>query len=466
MFLWSIFLIVFFFGSSILVHELGHFLAARWRGVRVERFSIGFGPKILSWKGRDGVDYRLSWLPLGGYVALPQLADMQAIEGETQTDVSQLPPVSYPTRMIVFVAGVVFNVIFAFLLACIIWIAGQPTRTELDTTKVGVVLPTITLPDRSTATGPAMEAGIKPGDIIRAIDGTRVANWPDLQQTLYASGGRADDGRPKVVITIERAGRVMDLAVYPRLAGEESMRLIGIAPAEEMIIASLEPGRLGASIGLKPQDRIIAYDGAPLFSRDEFAAHLARNRDRPIALDVMRGDSRLTLTLPPRPGLQDFADLGIQRQTSFLYTHPDPFRQLSEHFVSTYRYVVSLLNPHSDISVSKLTGPVGIVRGFYASAQADIRLVLWFTILVNVSLAIFNLLPIPILDGGHMLFSTIAWIRGRALPEGVIMTAQSISLVLLLSLFLYVTFFDFRRLVRDHRPEPPRQTAPATPAAP
>src|SRR5512138_2838340 len=97
---WSIFLVVAFFGGSIFVHELGHFLAARRRGVHVERFSIGFGPAIGSRRGKDGVEYRVAWFPLGGYVLLPQLADLGAVEGESSADVSKLPPVSYATRMI------------------------------------------------------------------------------------------------------------------------------------------------------------------------------------------------------------------------------------------------------------------------------------------------------------------------------------------------------------------------------
>src|SRR5690349_2878357 len=128
--MWSIFLIVLFFGGSIFVHELGHFLAARRRGVHVERFSIGFGPALWSRRGRDGVEYRLSWIPLGGYVLLPQLADLGAIEGESKVNVSELPPVSYSTKMIVFAAGAVFNVIFAFALACVLWLAGTSVAEE------------------------------------------------------------------------------------------------------------------------------------------------------------------------------------------------------------------------------------------------------------------------------------------------------------------------------------------------
>ena len=99
---WSILLIVLFFNGTIFVHEFGHFLTARRRGVKVERFSIGFGPKIFSWHGQDGVEYRLSWLPLGGYVLLPQLADLQMIEGESAAQLQKLPPVSYTTKMLVF----------------------------------------------------------------------------------------------------------------------------------------------------------------------------------------------------------------------------------------------------------------------------------------------------------------------------------------------------------------------------
>ena len=116
----------------------------------------------------------------------------------------------------------------------------------------------------------------------------------------------------------------------------------------------------------------------------------------------------------------------------------------------TFRTLGSLINPQSDIGISKLSGPVGIIRVFHMAAQADIRLVLWFTILVNINLAIFNLLPIPVLDGGHMLFATISRLRGRALPSNFIMTTQSVFMMLLLTMILYVSFFDVRRLVRDN----------------
>ncbi|MEJ1971956.1 MAG: site-2 protease family protein [Lacunisphaera sp.] len=183
---WAIFLIALFFGSSIFVHELGHFLAARRRGVKVTRFSIGFGPAIWSHTGKDGVDYRVSWIPLGGYVALPQLADMPAIEGESEP-VERLPPVSYSSRMIVFVAGAAFNVLFAFVLATGLWIAGRPEAETVTSTKIGYVAEKMTLPDGREVESPAKAAGLREGDLIMAIDGAPVKSWIDVLNAIIFS---------------------------------------------------------------------------------------------------------------------------------------------------------------------------------------------------------------------------------------------------------------------------------------
>lgn len=453
--LWAIFLIILFFGGSIFVHELGHFLAARRRGVHVSRFSIGFGPKIVSWRGRDGVEYRLSWLPLGGYVALPQLADMRAIEGADEVPAEKLGPVSYPTRMLVFAAGAVFNLLFAFLLATIIWFVGQPTTSDQATTQIGYVVPTLTLEDGTEVVSPAAQAGLQVGDIVRAIDGHRVNDWQELQQMLVTSAGRTEEGRRRNVFTVERNGEQRDIVVYPRLAGDERIRRVGILAAWQMIVHDVPPDSAGAAIGLQPGDRIVALDDTEILSGEAYVSHLTAHADRPIALRILRGGEPLTLTIPPRAGVERPADLGVQFTTESRLVYPNPFRQFAGHVRMTIRTLGSLINPQSDIGISKLSGPVGIIRIFHLAAQADIRIVLWFTILVNINLAIFNLLPIPVLDGGHMLFATIARLRGRALPPNFIMTTQSVFMILLFTMILYVTVFDVRRIVRDAAPPPP-----------
>ncbi len=460
---WAVFLIVLFFGGSIFVHELGHFLAARRRGLKVERFSIGFGPRVFGWRGRDGVDYRLSLLPLGGYVALPQLADLKGVEGDSTPPSDALPPISYADKMIVSVAGAVFNLIFAFILATLLWFIGQPSSAEQATTRIGFVSPTIELEDGSRITSPAVEAGLQIGDTIRAIDGVAVSDWQELMQTLVTGSELALDGRRKAIFTIERDGAPRDVTVYPRLAGDERVRRVGIAPAYELIVHSVAADSRAARAGVRPQDRIAAIGATPILNLQTYIDELTATAEQTVELQVRREGALVAVTLPARstkPG--DAADLGMALTTDSILIHENPVRQFTGHLAMTWRTLASLVHPHSDIGISKLSGPVGIIRVFHLAAQADIRIVLWFTILVNINLAVFNLLPIPVLDGGHMLFATIGRIRGRALPANFIASTQSIFVVLLFTMILYVSFFDVRRIARDLRPaEPAPASSPA-----
>lgn len=456
--LWSIFLIVLFFGGSIFVHELGHFLAARHRGVKVERFSIGFGPKIFAWRGKDGVEYRLSWLPLGGYVALPQLADMAALEGESETT-EKLPPVSYSTRMIVFAAGAFFNVLFAFLLATILWVIGQPTSEELSSTRIGYVAKTMTLPDGSTVPSPAHEAGLKIGDNILAIDGAKISDWPDLLQTLVTSAGVTEDGRRKAIFTVERAGQRLDISVFPRLSGDESVRKVGIIAGYTPIVAAVPENSFAKKIGLQTDDRLLELDGTPLLNLVTMFDVLQEKTPRAFTLVIERNAVRQTITVPAERPADAVPLLGAGFRTKFGLKHTNPVEQLATQITTTFRTLWSLVHPHSDIGISKLSGPIGIGKIYWDASEAGFRYVLWIAILVNMNLAIFNLLPIPVLDGGHMLFATIGRLRGRALPVNFIATAQSIFIVLLFSMIIYVSVFDVKRIARDVRSEPaPRET--------
>lgn len=450
---WSIFLVVLFFGGSIFVHELGHFLVARRRGVHVERFSIGFGPPIFSWHGRDGVEYRISWIPLGGYVLLPQLADLGAIEGKSDVNVEALPPISYTTRMLVFVAGAVFNLLFAFVLATVVWVIGQPESSDTATTRIGYITKTVTLPDGREVPSPALEAGLQVGDIVRAIDGTTVSNWRDMVYSIRLGSGQSADGQRTALFKVEREGRLVDVTVNPLLVGEERDRLVGISPGYELIAQRVVPGSIADRAGFKANDQILSFDGVPILSVGTYFDQLEKSRTRPAQITVKRGVGELAttvpITIPARPDAKPESNIGLGLTTGFQLTHPTPFAQMSEHVTMTFRTLWSLLNPRSDIGLSKVSGPVGIVRIFHSAAEAGISISLVFAILVNVNLAIFNLLPLPVLDGGQMLFATIGKLRGRALPPNFVMAAQSAFGILLITMVLYVSFFDVRRWARD-----------------
>jgi len=467
--LWSIFLVVLFFGGSIFVHELGHFLLARRRGVHVERFSIGFGPAIWSWRGKDGVEYRLSWIPLGGYVLLPQLADLGAIEGKSETDISTLPPVGYATRMLVFVAGAVFNILFAFALATVVWIVGQPESSATATTRIGYVTPTVELPGGKVVPSPARDAGLQVGDTIRAIDGSPVENWQDVLYLVGLGSGQSDDGRRQAVFTVERDGRTLDLVVHPRLVGEERDRKVGIAAGYELLVQDIAAGSVAERAGFKPGDELVSLDGVRIFSAATYFEQIGHVNTRAVAAVVRRGGAEVALTIPQATIGKAGFPLGLGLATGVKITHPKPWKQVTDILAMSYRTLWSLVNPRSDVGISNLTGPVGIVRIFHSAAEIGIMPVLTFTILLNLSLAVFNLLPIPVLDGGQMLFATIGKLRGRPLPVNFVIGAQTICGALLITMVVYLTFSDFRRWNRDaqaDRAEAAAQQAPAQPAAP
>ena len=291
---WFILVALLFLGLSIFVHELGHFLAAKRRGLVVKRFSIGFGPRIFGWE-RDGVEYRLSAFPFGGYVALPQLVDMGRIEGgEDEEELEDLPKISYSDKMIVSVMGAVFNVVFALSLACVLWFFGHEVYSSELTTEVGYVAKEIQASDPSSKEGrllpgPAFAAGILPGDKILKVDGSSVRDFLDVQQHITAGSGLTADGRRVTSLLIEREGEQLEIEVFPEIVSSEHMRMIGIGPKEIFFIGALRKGMPAEKAGLEEGDQLWAVDDNRLHSFRGLQDYVQEHGDRAIAVTVRKG---------------------------------------------------------------------------------------------------------------------------------------------------------------------------------
>ncbi|MEY3911578.1 MAG: hypothetical protein RLY37_1046, partial [Verrucomicrobiota bacterium] len=299
--LWGISLVAIFFGGSIFVHELGHFLAARKRGLKIERFSIGFGPRLFGWTGKDGVDYRVSIIPLGGYVALPQLADMEGIEGASSEEAEKLPKISYADKMIVSVMGAVFNVIFAFFLACVLWFTGMPVAAGTSSTIVGYVPEQLVTSSGhlaelglgNTVPGPAYKAGLRSGDKVLSIDDNPVSNFNQITEAVMLGNRRDSQGNPTATFKVERDGKELEIVVLParielNAKSGDKLRMAGLQPRTEVIIGTPAPNSPAEKAGLKTGDRVLSIDGQPLNNTVEFRELLRKGGAKPRTLLVER----------------------------------------------------------------------------------------------------------------------------------------------------------------------------------
>jgi len=448
---------------SIFIHELGHFLVARWRGLIVPRFSIfGIGKPIFSWRWR-GVEYCVCWLPIGAYVMVPQLSDMGDFEGSVPEEAKSLPPAGYLSKVLVAIAGPAANFLFALALACVVWFVGISVAAEFNRTEIGEVSAELQNSEGKTIPGPAAAAGLQPGDIIRQVDGRAVATYQDIVTAIVLGAQVAPDGRRVADVTFERNGATLTRQVYPQLTGTEGLRTIGIAPRSDLVVDKVAEGSAAAQAGLLPGDRIIAVDGQPLARREDLREHFQKKNAEPSRLVFTRNGKELTASLQPRQQTlegQNVYLIGVTWRIETVVIHPTPFAQIGEAAQQVYQTLSSLLNRKSDIGVRHMSGIVGIVDNLQQVASFGLIPTFAFLIAINVSLAMFNLLPIPVLDGGHVLFATLAKLRGRPLNAVWMQNTVAACFVVLLGLIVYVSYNDIRRAIQYHW-EPAAPTAPA-----
>jgi regulator of sigma E protease len=459
-------LALLFVTFSIFIHELGHFLVARWRGLVVPRFSIfGIGKPIVSWKWR-GVEYCICWLPIGAYVMVPQLSDLGDFEGEVPAEVAKLPPADYTSKVLVAIAGPAANILLALALACVVWYVGIRVPLEFNRTEIGEVVKELETSDGGTVPGPAAAAGLQLGDVIRQIDGAPVANYQDVITAILLGSQTTADGRRVATLTVERDGALLTKQVFPELTGTEGLRTIGIGPRSDLVVDKVNPDSAAAKAGLLPGDRIMAVDGALLSRREELRQHFQKKNAEPSILEVRRGEKTLTTSLQPAKETiegQSVYLIGVTWRLETVLIHKNPFVQIGDAITQVYQTFASLLNRRSDIGVRHMSGIVGIVDNLQQVASAGLIPAFAFLIAINVSLAIANMLPIPVLDGGHVVFATLAKLRGRPLNPIWMQNAVAACFFMLIGLIVYVSYHDIRRAIQNHS-DP--VTAPAKPAAP
>lgn len=433
--------VVLLFNLLILVHELGHFWAARWRGLVADKFAIWFGRPIWS-KTINGVEYRLGWIPAGGFVSIPQMAPMETIEGKSAHK-EPLPAAKPLDKIIVAAAGPIFSLGLAFVFAVFVWVLGRPVSEGEMTTKIGFVLPD----------GAAAQAGLQPGDVILSVDGNPVSRFSGMGNVSESIiWNVAGSETPIIPVVVSRDGEEKTFWVEPRVPeqegiGRRGLRQIGIAPAMTPRIARVMPDSPASQAGLRPGDLILAVDGDPLLSMASLAQYLDTYGGGPISLTVDRGGSVLETVVEPKvPVDGEKPRVGIEWDSrgKTVLVHPNPVEQITGTLRTMWATIAAVVEPKNEIGLQHLSGPVGIMRFYYMIFEApDGWLVaLWFSVFLNVNLAVLNLLPFPVLDGGHIVLALIEAIRRKPINVRLLEFVQSGFAILLIGFMLYVTFFD------------------------
>ena len=456
--------VVVLFNLLIVVHELGHFLAARWRGLVIEKFGVWFGKPL--WKKTiNGVEYSLGSLPLGGFVALPQLAPMDIIEGETDTDRAKLPRISVLDKIIVAVAGPLFSLLLALVFATLVWAVGHPVGEADMTTIIGYVEPG----------SPGEKAGLKAGDKILEVDGKRVTRFSGMNDSVIWNVIRSEGDT--IPFVVDRNGQRLSFSVVPYIASTSGWRRKGVRqvliyPSSRPMIDQVENGSPAAAAGLQAGDIIQGFNGHPMYNAIALADFIRQHPHEELKLDVKRGSRRFETTLRPVPMMtrgKMMPRIGIGWDTTGQMTiaHPNPIEQVYDSVAGTLNTIEAVASPNSDVRLQHLSGPVGIVRIYYLLFESDRgwQLALWFSVILNVNLAILNMLPIPVLDGGHIVLALVEAVRRKPVNIRVLEIVQTGCAVLIIGYIAYISFFDVGDWLGEKRTDDePSQAVQASPS--
>lgn len=450
---YTLLIVLILFGLTIFIHELGHFLVARRFGMKVDAFAIGFGPAIWSTK-RNGVLYKIGIIPFGGYVALPQMDP----EGAEATAEGRVPDIAPWKKIPVAAAGAVGNIILAFIIAWIISIIGKPSAPHERDTIVGYVQSEGEARERL-----AYEQGLRAGHRIVSVNDKPVSSWQDINVEATLSR--------EVVLEVETPEEMITVTL-PTWDTEMGVRLLpGVAWVGHSDVAQVVPDSPAEQAGIRPGDRLLEFNEVKLYSTAQLIRLVDEHRDQQVPLVVKRGEEVLTLNVRPEYNQEeDRALIGIVFSPP-LWTvdydqviYPHPWEMIREFSTLIFKVLGALVTPsQAGMAASALAGPVYILYALWDMVQNSFAMALWFTCLLNVNLAVLNLLPIPVLDGGHIVFSLWEMITRRRINARFKVIVMSACWFLLIFAMIYLSFRDVSRLGLLSRSAPAEEEMESAP---